>query len=99
MSFVKRYLIPRLIQYVLVMFLGITAVFFIPRFAPTDPVQRTISELTSRGAFLDPASMDGMIEDLREMYGLEGSTLEQYGAFWKRLFRGDFGVSFSFPRR
>jgi peptide/nickel transport system permease protein len=32
------------------------------------------------------------------MYGLEGSMLQQYGAFWQRLFRGDFGVSFfQFP--
>ena len=46
--FVKRYLIPRLLQYFLVIFLGITIVFFIPRFAPTNPVQRTIAELRSR---------------------------------------------------
>jgi peptide/nickel transport system permease protein len=39
-----------------------------------------------------------MVEDLTEMYGLEGSMLQQYGAFWTRLFRGDFGVSFfQFP--
>jgi peptide/nickel transport system permease protein len=39
-----------------------------------------------------------MVADLTEMYGLEGSVLEQYGAFWSRLFRGDFGVSFfQFP--
>jgi peptide/nickel transport system permease protein len=42
--------------------------------------------------------MDSFIEDLNEMYGLEGSMLEQYGAFWVRLFHGDFGVSFfQFP--
>ena len=39
-----------------------------------------------------------MVADLTEMYGLEGSLLQQYGAFWQRLFRGDFGVSFfQFP--
>ena len=96
--FIKRYLIPRLIQYFLVIFLGITAVFFIPRFLPSDPVARTITQLTSQGSSLDPATMDEFIADLTEMYGLEGSTLEQYGAFWQRLFRGDFGVSFfQFP--
>jgi len=98
MRFVRRYLLPRLIQYVLVIFLGITAVFFIPRFTPSDPVQRTIAQLKSYGSYLDPASMDAMVEDLREMYGLEGSMLEQYGAFWRRVFTGDFGVSFfQFP--
>ncbi len=98
MSFVKRYLVPRLIQYFLVLFLGVTAVFFIPRLTPTDPVMRTIAQLRSHGSYLDPASMDKFIEDLTELYGLEGSPLEQYWAFWGRLFRGDLGVSFfQFP--
>jgi peptide/nickel transport system permease protein len=97
-TFVKGYLIPRLIQYFLVIFVGITAVFILPRLAPSDPVQQTIAALQSRGTYLDPAQMDDMIQDLTEMYGLEGSWLEQYGAFWGRLARGDFGVSFfQFP--
>lgn len=96
--FVKRYLIPRLVQYLLVIFLGITAVFFIPRLTPTDPVRRTIAELESRGSYLDPATMDEMVADLTELYGLEGSMFDQYIAFWQRLFQGDFGVSFfQFP--
>jgi peptide/nickel transport system permease protein len=98
MTFVRGYLIPRLFQYVLVIFVGVTAVFIIPRLSPTDPVQRTITQLRSMGGSLDSASMNAFIEDLNELYGLEGSMLQQYGAFWQRLFRGDFGVSFfQFP--
>lgn len=98
MAFVKGYLIPRLIQYFLVIFLGLTAVFIIPRLTPTDPVNRTITQLRSMGSYLDPASMNKFIDDLNELYGLKGSPLEQYTAFWKRLFKGDFGVSFfQFP--
>jgi peptide/nickel transport system permease protein len=98
MTFIREYLIPRLIQYLLVIFVGITAVFFIPRFTPSGPVERTIAQLRSMGSYFDHASMDAFIEDLTEMYGLEGSMLQQYGAFWQRLFRGDFGVSFfQFP--
>lgn len=98
MAFIKRYLIPRLIQYFLVIFLGITAVFFIPRFSPSDPVEKTVTQLKSQGSYLDPAYVDKFMADLTEMYGLEGSMLQQYGAFWQRLFRGDFGVSFfQFP--
>ncbi len=42
--------------------------------------------------------MDGIIRDLTEMYGLQGSPLDQYWAFWGRLFHGDFGISFfEFP--
>jgi peptide/nickel transport system permease protein len=98
MTFIKRYLVPRFIQYILVIFIGLTSVFILPRLAPSDPVQRTISQLRSMGSYLDPATMNDFIDDLTEMYGLEGSMLEQYGAFWKRLARADFGVSFfQFP--
>ncbi len=100
MTFVKRYLIPRLIQYVLVIWVGITVVFLIPRLTPNDPVMRMIGEMRGRGSTLEPGAMDGIIHDLTEMYGLEGSWLDQYGSFWGRLIHGDFGVSFfQFPAR
>jgi peptide/nickel transport system permease protein len=99
-TFLKRYLIPRLIQYILVIWLGITVVFFIPRLTPNDPVMAMVGVLRARGATLEPGAMDDIIADLTEMYGLEGSWLDQYWAFWGRLFHGDFGVSyFQFPAR
>ncbi len=100
MIFLKRYLIPRLIQYFLVIWLGITVVFLIPRLTPNDPVMRMINEMRARGSTLEPGAMDGIIRDLTEMYGLQGSWLDQYGAFFERLVHGDFGVSFfQFPTR
>ncbi len=96
--FLRNYLIPRVIQYVLVIFFGVTAVFIIPRLLPNDPVLRTITELRARGASLEPGAMDKIIADLTHMYGLEGSWFDQYVAFWARLVRGDLGVSFfQFP--
>jgi peptide/nickel transport system permease protein len=99
-TFLKRYLIPRLIQYFLVIWLGITIVFFIPRLTPSDPVMKMVGELQARGSTLEPGTMDDIIEDLTEMYGLGGSWLDQYWAFWDRLFHADMGVSFfQFPAR
>jgi len=99
-TFLKRYLIPRLLLYFLVIWLGITVVFFIPRITPNDPVMRMIGEMRARGSYMEPSAMDGIIKDLTEMYGLNGSWLDQYWAFWGRLFHGDFGVSyFQFPVR
>jgi peptide/nickel transport system permease protein len=61
---------------------------------------RMVAELRGRGSTLEPGTMDDVIADLEEMYGLQGSWLDQYWAFWGRLFRGDFGVSFfQFPTR
>ena len=98
MTFVKRYLIPRLISYVLVIWLGVTVVFLIPRLIPNDPVMSMISQMKAFGSNLEPGAMDGIIHDLTEMYGLGGSWPEQYRDMWIRLFHGDFGVSFfQFP--
>jgi peptide/nickel transport system permease protein len=97
-TFIRRYLIPRLIQYFLVIWVGITVVFFIPRLTPNDPVMRMVGEIRARGATLEPTAMDGIIHDLTVMYGLQGSWLDQYKGFWIRLFHGDLGVSFfQFP--
>src|SRR5688500_6024259 len=96
----KRYLIPRLIAYFLVIWLGITVVFLIPRLIPNDPVIKMIDQMRARGSTLEPGAMDGIIEDLTKMYGLEGSWIEQYGDMWVRLVQGDLGVSFfQFPAR
>jgi peptide/nickel transport system permease protein len=58
-----------------------------------------INQMRAFGSNLEPGAMDGIIEDLTEMYGLGGSWLEQYGDMWGRLIHGDFGVSFfQFPR-
>lgn len=98
MKFIRRYLIPRLIQYFLVMFVGITVVFIIPRLMPTDPVREQLAAIMSQGGLIDPAAAEAMAKTMREMYGLDEGLLQQYGTFWKRLFTGDFGPSlFMFP--
>lgn len=98
LQFLKRYLLPRLIQYVLVIFVGVTIVFIIPRLMPVDPVQQMINTITMRGQYMDPEALEQLRESLKELYGLEGGMFKQYLDLWKRLFRGDFGPSLSqFP--
>lgn len=99
MKVLKTYIIPRIIQYIVVIFIGITIVFIVPRLTPIDPVQTTIYRLTSYGgAYMEPEALASMQNTLKELYGLEGSLVEQYFAFWKHLFTFDFGPSLSmFP--
>jgi len=98
MDFLKRYLLPRLIQYLVVIVVGITLVFLIPRLSPVDPVQQLINTIRMQGTYLDPQAAEKLTETLKDLYGLKGSLLQQYLAFWKRLLRGDFGPSlFQFP--
>ncbi|MCK4419355.1 ABC transporter permease [Candidatus Aerophobetes bacterium] len=96
--FFRRYLLPRLLQYVVVIFIGITLVFIIPRLAPSDPIEQHIGQISTKGQYLEPEAMDEMRETLRELYGLKGSVFQQYGQFWWRLLHLDFGPSFfQFP--
>ncbi|MGB9857800.1 MAG: ABC transporter permease [Dictyoglomaceae bacterium] len=94
MSFIKRYLIPRLISYFVVIFVGITIVFIIPRLSPIDPIQQVINIITIQGTYLEPEAVEKLTNTLKELYGLKGTLWEQYLKFWKRLLKGDFGPSF-----
>ncbi len=98
LNFVKRYLLPRLIAYFLVIFVGVTMIFIIPRLLPTDPILQTITRIRASGTYMDPEATQKTIETLKQLYGLEGSPLQQYFSFWGRIFKGDFGPSyFQFP--
>jgi peptide/nickel transport system permease protein len=97
-KFVLSYLIPRIGQYLLVIFLGVTLTFVIPRLSPNDPVEQQVSQLMMSGSQVSPEAIEHMRVALTEMYGLAGSPWEQYWAFWGRLLRGDLGPSLSsFP--
>jgi len=98
MRFIRSYLVPRFVQYVLVVFCGVTAVFFIPRFTGQDPVLEVIAQIQAQGASLDPTAVQSLMETLKELYGLKGSLLQQYLTMWRRVFTLDFGPSlFQFP--
>ena len=97
-KFILRYLIPRILQFLTIIFIGITVTFIIPRLSPTDPVEAQISMMMARGETLDPQSIASMRAALTDLYGLSGGPVQQYFAFWGRLLRGDLGPSLAnFP--
>jgi peptide/nickel transport system permease protein len=91
------YLLGRLGQFALVVFIGINIAFIITHATPIDPVEQTIAAATQFGS-TSPDAIAMMRQSLRELYGLSGSVWEQYLVFWKRVAVGDFGPSLSaFP--
>ena len=97
MSGYLAYIVKRLLQFVLVVFIGINLAYVITHATPIDPVEQSISVVTSFGNTA-PEAIEQMRISLRELYGLEGSALHQYWVFWKRILRADFGPSMSaFP--
>ena len=97
MSGYLGYLARRLGQFVLVVFIGINLAYVITHASPIDPVEQSISAVTSFGNTA-PEAIEQMRTSLRELYGLSGTPVEQYLVFWKRILRADFGPSMSaFP--
>src|SRR5947209_6349006 len=91
------YLLKRLGQFMLVVFIGINISFFVTHATPIDPVEQTIAAATAFGS-TSPEAVALMRQSLRELYGLEGGLLHQYVVFWKRVAVADFGPSLSaFP--
>lgn len=96
MQFAK-FAISRLITYVLVVWVGITIVFFVPRFIPGNPVESMLGKLMSQGTTMDPELVESMRKTLTQLFGLEGTLWEQYTAFLKRVvLTQDFGPSLSY---
>ena len=92
-----RYVLRRLGQFVLVVFIGINLAYVITHATPINPVEQTIAASTAFGS-TSPEAIGLMRQSLRELYGLEGSAWQQYLAFWKRVAVLDFGPSLSaFP--
>ncbi|RXT54565.1 ABC transporter permease [Bosea sp. Tri-44] len=91
------YLAKRLVQFVVVVFIGVNLAFVITHASPIDPVEQSISAVTSFGS-TSPDAIAAMRASLQELYGLKGTLAEQYVTFWSRVLRGDFGPSLSaFP--
>ena len=91
------YLLRRLLQFLLVVFVGINVAYVVTHATPIDPVEQSIAAATAFGS-TSPEAIAMMRESLRELYGLTGSAWEQYAAFWRRVLLLDFGPSLSaFP--
>ena len=91
------YLMTRLGQFALVVFIGINIAFIVTHATPIDPVEQSIAAATQFGS-TSPGAIAMMRQSLKELYGLEGDLAQQYAAFWRRVIVGDFGPSLSaFP--
>ncbi|MBV9835903.1 MAG: ABC transporter permease [Alphaproteobacteria bacterium] len=91
------YLLTRLGQFALVVFIGINIAFIVTHATPIDPVEQSIAAATQFGS-TSPEAIALMRQSLKELYGLEGDLAHQYAAFWSRILVGNFGPSLSaFP--
>jgi peptide/nickel transport system permease protein len=81
-----RYVISRVAQSLLTIFLTVSTVFVLVRLAPGDPAK----------AYAGPFSTTEQVEQVRRQFGLDQPLVVQYWTFLKGLFHGDLGTSFSY---
>jgi peptide/nickel transport system permease protein len=92
-----RYLLKRLGQFALVVFIGVNITYLVTHATPIDPVEQAIAAVTSFGA-TSPDAIEDMRQALRVLYGVGGNPVDQYLGYWRRVLVGDFGPSLSaFP--
>ncbi|GAB2617051.1 peptide ABC transporter permease [Paractinoplanes abujensis] len=86
-----KYFLQRIAFYLFTAWAAITLNFFIPRLVPGDPVQSLIAKF--RGQLSTEA-----INSLYVLFGLDDNKglWAQYVDYWKQLFQGDLGLSFTF---
>jgi peptide/nickel transport system permease protein len=86
-----KYFLQRIAFYLFTAWAAITLNFFIPRLVPGDPVQSLITKYQGQ---LSTKS----IQSLYVLFGLDKnqSLWSQYVDYWKQLFHGDLGLSFTF---
>lgn len=97
MTLIKEFILPRVLQWAIVIFIGVTITFLIPRLSPVNPVEQAVARMTAFQT-VNPEATQKLRETFLDLYGLDGSVFEQYINFWQRLIAGDLGPSFTnFP--
>ncbi len=82
-----RFVVRRLLQTIPVLFVIITATFFMVRFVPGGPFTA------------DRAIPPEILKNLEAHYGLDQPLWRQYTNYLGRIVRGDLGPSFKYPNR
>ena len=90
----SRFLIGRLITYMLVVWFGITFIFVIPRLLPINPVEAMLGRILSQGAYMQEEQVQALRAALSDAFGVEGSWIQQYvGFLYRAVVSQDFGPS------
>ncbi len=93
-----RYFFVRIVYFFLTLFTAFTITYILIRLMPVDAVENIIAQMTAQGQVYDPAALNELRQQLREMFGLTGSPIEQYMRYLISIFTLNFGPSIlSFP--
>jgi peptide/nickel transport system permease protein len=89
-SWLRDYIIKRLIYSFIIAFAILTITFILLRIGPNSPADRYLSNITARGQ-----NVEQITAAIEARYGLDKPIWEQYWNYLSALVRGDWGWSFS----
>jgi len=89
-SWLRDYIIKRLIYSVIIAFAIVTITFILLRVGPSSPADRYLSNITAGGQ-----NVEQITAAIEARYGLDKPLWEQYWNYLTSLARGDWGWSFS----
>jgi len=96
-----RYIGTRVGMYFIILFIGLTIIFILPRLLPSDPIEGYLMRVQMQtNVTLSPEEVAYIRASLEDLYGIGGSLSSQYFGFLKRVFiTQDFGPSMNaYPR-
>jgi len=89
-----RYLLRKVVLFVVTLWAAVTLNFLLPRLMPGSPVDAALAKLASSGQPVTNAQREAVEVQL----GLPHTNLlSQYGQYWKGIVQLKFGNSYSFP--
>ena len=92
------YILKRILLYLLIFIIALTAFFFVLHLAPGDPILRYMDQMRSRFGYDTGTTGEG-VAAFRARFGLDKGVGERYLSFMKQLLlKGNFGPSMvSYP--
>jgi len=89
-----KYILKRLLFYIIAFFGALALNFFLPRMMPGNPVQMFLSNLYKSGGVVDNST----IAAVEKLFGYDTHTpiIISFFHYIVSIFKGDWGVSFTF---
>ncbi len=92
----RSYILRRILQFLLIVFVANSLVFIVPRLVPGDPI---VEHLNNQQLLQPNPKFDEWVEEYKVRFGVDKPLWQQYLNFWAGVFRGDFGYSITaFPQ-
>ncbi len=91
-----EYVVRRLIQFFVIVFMAITLNFFFPRLSGQDPIREKLIQLEAQGVSVEGEGLEEFVAGYNARFGLDLPLWRQYLNYLEQMLRLDLGQSIAF---